>query len=259
MPEGDTIHRAALSLDKALRGREASELRADGIPGPRPAVPVTVVGVEARGKHLLMGFEDGITLHTHMGMNGSWHIYHPGERWRVPAHRARVVVRTSGLEAVCFSPQVAELLRTKDLATHRQLSRLGPDLSRADTDLDEAAQRLAGVPGAEVGVALLDQRVASGIGNVYRSEILFLAGVHPFSPVGSLGPDVGRKLMDIASRLLRANLGSVRRTTVAEGLAVYDRTGRPCVRCGTVVRSARQGTQARMVYWCPFCQPEVSG
>ncbi|HVL82144.1 MAG TPA: DNA-formamidopyrimidine glycosylase family protein [Actinomycetota bacterium] len=251
MPEGDTIARAARTLDKALRGRTVSALRADGVPGPAPPAGGSVEGVSSQGKHLLIAFSGGVTLHTHMGMNGSWHLYRPGERWRVPAHRARIVIATEEIEAVCFSPMKASFVRPGT----EQVSHLGPDLSVDEPDLAEAVRRLAAIPGAEVGVALLDQRVAAGLGNVYRSEVLFLAGVDPFARVGDLPPEALEKLMEIGSRLLRANLTTQRRTTVAEGLAVYGRTNRPCIRCGTPVRSARQGSQARTVYWCPVCQP----
>lgn len=256
MPEGDTIHRAARSMQAALGGRLVRSFEAVDVPGPRPAPGATVERVEARGKHLLVHFDSGISLHTHMGMNGSWHLYRPGERWWRPAHRARVVVRTDGFDAACFSPQIAKLTRTRDLGAERRLTSLGPDLTTADPDVDEAVRRLEAAGEVEVGVALLDQRVVSGIGNVFRSDVLFLCGVNPMRRVRDVEEDTLRRLVETAARLLRANLSGGRRRTMADGLAVYGRTGRPCRRCATTIRSVRLGRQARTVYWCPTCQPD---
>src|SRR5215213_2566078 len=220
MPEGDTIHRTARTLDTALAGRalvrfEAPRLRF------RPFPEGTVVeAVEARGKHCLVRFDDGRVLHTHMRMTGSWHLYRPGERWRRSPGAARAVVEVAptgdreGWVAVCFAAPVAEL-----------------------------------------GDALLDQRVAAGIGNVYKSEACFAAGLDPFTPVGQLDEGRRRQVVTAAARQLRANLGSVDRTTYGDGgLAVYRRADRPCRRCGTPVRRAPQGQPLRSTYWCPRCQ-----
>jgi endonuclease-8 len=165
------------------------------------------------------------------------------------------VIEVDGWVAVCFSAPTVEWLGGGAGADAR-LAHLGPDLCRPDADLDEAARRLATIPATatEIGVALLDQRVAAGIGNVYKSETLFVAGVDPFAPVSDLSPATRRRLIANAARLLRANLDGPRRRTVPGGLAVYGRTGRPCRRCATPIRGRRQGEQARMTYWCPTCQ-----
>ncbi len=260
MPEGDTIFRTAATLRRALVGEalvafEAPRLRA------RPPSPGTrVTSVEARGKHLLIGFNDGRVLHTHMQMFGSWHVYRPGERWWKPATAARAALETQGHVAVCFSAPVVELLAVHEFRLHPRLSALGPDLCSPTADLDEALRRLAGLPpGTEVGVALLDQRVACGVGNVYKSETLFACRVDPFARVEDLEPATGRALLTTASDLLRRNLDGGPRVTFEGGLAVYARAGRPCPRCGTPIRSRRQGEAARTTYWCPSCQPSLAG
>ena len=260
MPEGDTIHRAARTLHAALAGRtlvrfEAPRLRF------RPFPEGTVVeGVEAKGKHCLVCFDDGRVLHTHMRMTGSWHLYRPGERWQKQPGAARVVLEVAPAEgkegwvAVCFAAPVVELVdeRAGPVAAH-----LGPDLCRLDADLDEAARRLGEVaPGTELGDALLDQRVAAGIGNVYKSEACFAVGLDPFTPVAELDEGRRRSVITTAARQLRANLGSIDRTTYGGGgVAVYGRADRPCRRCGTTVRRAAQGQPPRSTYWCPRCQP----
>lgn len=278
MPEGDTIFRAARALDRILTGRRV--VRFELRPPPptrdgRPPRPVTigrlpgpgelVTSVRAQGKHLLIGFEGGLTLHTHMQMTGSWHAYRPGERWKKSAAAARVVLEVAEAAApdvpvavaVCFSAPIVELV--EEPAAHPRLVALGPDLCRPDADLAEATARLDQLPPpTEIGNALLDQRVACGVGNVYKSEVLFACGVNPFTTVATLAPEMRHRLLETAARLLQANLDSAGRTTVEGGLAVYGRGGRPCRRCGTPVRSRRQGDAARITYWCPTCQPAGS-
>ena len=261
MPEGDTIHRAADRMRPALVGRPLVRLELHHATGDgrRPPVGTLVDAVDAVGKHLLIRFANGSTLRTHLRMTGSWHLYRPGTRWRKPRHLARAVVEVDGWEAVCFAAPVVEL--TSDVRAETNVSHLGPDLTSAsvtDDDLDRAVARLDQLvpPDAEIGAVLLDQSVAAGIGNVYKSEVLFLCGVEPFTPVASVSTADRRRLFATAARLLRANtISSGPRTTVEGGLAVYGRTSRPCRRCGTPIRSRRQGEQARMTYWCPACQP----
>jgi endonuclease-8 len=255
MPEGDTIHRTAATLRTVLEGRRLERFDAPRVPGRPPAAGSRIEAVEARGKHLLIRFADGAVLHSHMRMTGSWHTYRPGERWRRHASHARVVIETPTSVAVCFDAPVVELLDERGLARHPHLSALGPDLCLPHPDVDEALRRLDGLdPQTPVGVALLDQRVASGVGNVYRSEALWASRLDPFRRVGDVDPDERRALLVTAARMLRANLGTRRRETVPGGLAVYDRAGRPCRRCGAVVRTRRLGEQARSVWWCPGCQ-----
>jgi endonuclease-8 len=265
MPEGDTIARAARTLDGALAGRTLTRFEAPRLRGTTPRPGTTVEGVDARGKHLLVRFGDGRVLHTHMQMTGSWHVYRPGSRWRKPAHLARVVLEVDdGTVAVCFSAPTVEML-TGDLrgigpgsrpGGAAGLATLGPDLCLADVDLDEVVRRLGQLdPATEVAVALLDQHVAAGVGNVYKSEVCFACGLDPRTPVGAIDDATRYELFATASRQLRANLDGARRTTVPGGLAVYGRAGLRCRRCGDRIRRIRQGPTPRNTFFCPSCQP----
>jgi endonuclease VIII len=261
MPEGDTIHRAAASLRAALAGKRLVRFDAPRLLPPLPQPGTTVDEVEARGKHLLIRFGDGLTLHTHMRMTGSWHLYGHGERWRKRTGAARVVLEVPDVVAVCFAAPVVEMLDRRGVARHPALRRLGPDLCLIDPDLDDAVERMAALvePATPIGDALLDQRVASGIGNVYKCEVCFLHGVDPRTPTGQVAVDTRRALLATTSQLLQRNLTTGRRTTVRrapEGTVyVYDRLGQPCRVCGTPIVAAPVGEQARITYWCPQCQP----
>lgn len=260
MPEGDTIHRAAERLRPVLAGATVVRFTAQRLVGARPRPGTRIDDVEAVGKHLLIHFDNGRSLRTHLRMTGSWHTYRDGERWRKPAHLARVVIEVdTGWTAVCFSAPVVE---TYARATGtRALAALGPDLCRPDSldpaVLDTVLSRLAELtdPATELGVALLDQRVAAGIGNVFKSEVCFAVGLDPFTPIGELDEVARRRVWETAAAQLRANLGPGRRTTHPRGLAVYRRQGRACHTCGTPIRMKRQGEQQRSTYWCPRCQP----
>ncbi|MFI6645063.1 Fpg/Nei family DNA glycosylase [Streptomyces sp. NPDC050504] len=260
MPEGDTVWQTAHRLHAALAGHPLtrSDLRV-----PRFATVDltgrTVLDVTPRGKHLLTRFEGGLTLHSHLRMEGAWRIFAPGERWRGgPAHQIRAVLSTAGHTAVGFRLPVLEVIRTQD--EPRAVGHLGPDLLGPDWDPDEALRRLCADPARPLGDALLDQRNLAGIGNVYKSELAFLAAVTPWLPVGELAPGVPPRLVATARRLLEANKDRPdRRTTTtarsSERLYVYGRASRPCLRCGTPVRRAEpSGDRDRVSYWCPGCQ-----
>lgn len=267
MPEGDTIARAATALQRALAGRIVTAF-ATGlaqlarVDDDTPLAGRTIDGCRSVGKHLLMTFSGGLVLRTHMRMHGSWHLYRPGERWQRSPRAARIRIDTDAWVAVAFDVPVAEFVRDADLDRHRPLAALGPDLADPSSDRAEALARIAASGGRPIGEVLLDQRVVAGIGNVLRSEALFVAGVHPDAPAVQLGAhDVGR-LVDTAVRLVqrnaRADAYPTRNTTgrlaPGEALWVYQRTGRPCRRCGTAIRSAVPGFEGRRVYWCPRCQ-----
>lgn len=261
MPEGDTIHRAAERMRPVLAGHTLMRFEAPRLAGDRPRPGARIEDVEARGKHLLVHFSDGLTLRTHLRMTGSWHLYEAGERWRKGRHLARVVIEaSSGWVAVCFQVPVVETYH-RSAGEPATLAGLGPDLTRTDPDLDVVLDRLAELagPGTEVAEALLDQRIAAGIGNIYKSEVLFLHGLDPFTPVCDTDRERLRRIYETASVLLVANLGGGRRVTHRGGLAVYGRRGQPCPRCGSGVQMRRQGPMARSTYWCPGCQhrPEV--
>jgi endonuclease-8 len=188
-------------------------------------------------------------------MRGAWQVVGPEGRWRRAPHRVRAVVRTPTAECVCYDAPTVELLDERDLRTHPVLARLGPDLATEAPDLDEALDRFDALPGdLPIGVALLDQRVAGGIGNVFKSEVLWAVRVDPRAPLLDVDRELRLGLLAEAARLLRANLGPGPRRTVPEGLAVYRRAGRACRRCGATIVSFRQGTDARVTYACPSCQ-----
>lgn len=277
MPEGDTLFRTAAVLREALAGREvtAARGRPDGVKLGM-VVGARVDAVESRGKHLLIGFSNGLTLHTHLRMHGSWHRYRSGERWRRTPARAVAVIEVPGAVAVCFDAPTCELLETRAVALHPGLAALGPDLLAAAPDLDGAFARLrdpsrAAMP---VGEALLDQRALAGLGNVYRSEVCFIQRIDPFAAVGELHDDTLRALVGLGERLIHANRLSPARITTRDALGgapgaggprrgpdkyVYGRMGRPCLRCGTAIRSRVTGELARRTYWCPSCQPPGAG
>lgn len=257
MPEGDTIHRAAASLRAALGDGPVDTFDAPAVRGPRPAPGEPIEAIDARGKHLLMTFGGGATLHTHLGMTGSWRVRPPGHDGAGhgrPGTWARV--GTPRGTAVCRSAPIVELLDAASLRRHPVLAALGPDLCLPDPDLDAIRRRVRSLldPSTPVGVVLLDQRPASGIGNVYRSEVLWACRVDPFVPVGDVDDRALGELYATASRQLRANLREWRRRTFRDGVAVYDRGGRPCPRCGTPIAARRLGEQARTTWWCPTCQ-----
>ena len=261
MPEGDTIYRAAAALRVALVGHPLVEFAAPRLVGPRPEPGRIIETVDTHGKHMEMTWDDGLVLHTHMRMTGSWHLYRPGERWRKSMHQARATIVVEDWIAVCFNAPVVETYRYADRHRHPGMGSLGPDLCDAEPDLDECVRRLSFYedPAAGIQDVLLDQRVACGVGNVYKCEVLFSCRTSPFTPLDVLGDHERRMLLATASRLLRANLdGGPRVVTSATpgGLAVYGRTGKPCVRCGTAIRAGRFGELARITYWCPSCQPD---
>lgn len=260
MPEGDTLFKAAARLRPALAGHSLTRFEAPRLVGDRPPLGTRIDDVEARGKHLLVHFDGGLTLRTHLRMTGSWHLYRVGERWQKGAHLARAVVGAdSGWEAVCFQAPVVETYH-RALGEPDAFAALGPDLCRpeslADAVLDQVLERAAALagPGTTLGEALLDQRIAAGIGNVYKSEACWAVRLDPGRPLADVAPEDRRRVWATAARQLQANLGHAERRTHPAGLAVYGRRGQPCRRCGTAIRMARQGEQARSTYWCPSCQ-----
>lgn len=259
VPEGDTIHRTVSALRTALVGKPITRFDAPRLVGPRPSVGRVVERVESHGKHLEVIWDDGLILHTHMRMTGSWHLYRPDERWRKSAGAARVIIEVSDWTAVCFNAPVVETYRSYDPFRHPGFGSLGPDLCRADADLDEAANRLYHYADQSAAVCevLLDQRVTCGVGNVYRCEVLWATEMHPFAPVSSLDGDDCVRLVRTAATMLRANLdhaGRITTTSTRDGLAVYGRNGQRCSRCGDTIEVCRTGEHARILYWCPGCQ-----
>ena len=259
MPEGDTVWLAAQRMNTALAG--ATLVRGEFRLPQLATLDLSGAGVREvvpRGKHLLIRLADDRTLRTHFRMDGSWHIYRPGTKWRGgPAYDIRVVLATSDWECVGYRLHDVEIVPTADEG--RLVGHLGPDVLGPDWDLDEALRRLREHPDEQIGVAILDQRNLAGIGNLYKVETLFLAGVHPWTRVADV-PDLAA-LVERARTLMRANrhhpeqstTGSTRR---GEDHWVAGRKGRPCRRCGTAILLGEQGpaTQERVTWWCPTCQ-----
>jgi endonuclease-8 len=258
MPEGDTLFRTAAGLRPHLVGRAVTAARATR-PGPRieKVVGSTIDAVESHGKNLVIRFDNGLELRTHMRMNGSWHRYRPGERWRRPPARARVVLEVPGAVAVCFDAPVVELFEQRAESLHPGLATLGPDLldpAWAEADAAEARRRLRDPARASwpIAAALLDQRAVAGIGNIWRNETLFVERVDPLAPVERLDDATLDRLVSTARGLLT---DSARLAPGRAPLRVYGRSGRPCPRCRGSIRSAPlPGEVTRTTYWCPRCQ-----
>ena len=260
MPEGDTIYRTAVTLRSVLGGQticEASGQSEDM--NPRALMGRSVVATEARGKHLLIHLDDGQTIHSHMGMTGSWHVYRPEQTWQKPARLAKLVIRLSQSVCVCFTPKTLEVLSASELRGHVHLSRLGPDVLGEQFDATDVLPRLRQKPPElTIGEAVMNQTVVCGIGNVYKSELLFIQRIDPFTHVQALRDEQLLPLIDRARKLMRRNLqGSVRTTRFGrdgQRLWVYGRSGEKCLRCGATIRMRRQGDLGRSTYWCPSCQ-----
>jgi endonuclease-8 len=256
VPEGDSLVKFRNGLRPFLLGREVTAARARQ-PGPQAErlVGATVTAIETQGKNLLFSFSNGLEVRTHLKLYGSWHRYRPGERWRMPESRARLVLEVPGAVAVCFDAPTVEMFEQRTEVLHPALAPLGPDLMNPDFDPAEALRRLRDPSRADlsIGEALLDQRALAGIGTIWRAETLWTEKVSPFVLVSELDDATLERLIGTARRLLHA---SVRNGTPGP-MGAYRRVGRPCRRCGTVIRSRRYGRDmARTVYWCPRCQPD---
>ncbi len=300
MPEGDTIYRAARALQKAIGGKPVTAFQANvaklaSVADDKGIVGRTVEKVEARGKWCLIHFSappgaaassapsggEPLILVTHMLMSGSWHIYRVGERWFSPRSSMRCSITTGDFIAVAFNVPVTEFHTERSLERYSQVPKLGVDI------LSEGYSTAGGVealrnygiqnPDAEIGVVLLNQRVMAGLGNVYKSEVPFAAGVNPFRQMRTLAERELGIMAEVSGRYMRANIndgsgsdntdGIVtysgnRRTThsmnAGERLWVYGRQGQECRRCGALVMMRKQGEQVRSTYWCPQCQPWIA-
>lgn len=273
MPEGDSIFRAARTLHRALAGKQVTAFESmlpalHRIHEDTPLTGRTIERVTSVGKHLLIHFSGSLVLRTHMRMNGSWHIYRVGERWQRPRRDMRLVLSTSDFEAVGFTIPVAEFITEAGLSKHGELRRLGPDVLSDDFDSARALNNFRSRPSWEIADALLNQGVFAGLGNVYKSEVLFMCRISPFARVSDLTDAQLGSLVDTSRRVLKANVsdslemmttyGGLRRTThrsaPTERLWVYGRARLPCRRCGSPVRVRKQGADARVTYWCAECQ-----
>ena len=258
MPEGDTVHLAATRLHRALAGKTLTKT---DFRVPRHAT-VDLSGrrleeVVARGKHLLFRIGRDVSLHTHLKMDGEWHLYRAGDRWRAPAWQARVVLEAEGSVAVGFRLGTVELLpRSGEITV---VGHLGPDLLGPDWDAERALANLAAQADRPIGDVLLDQRVMAGLGNVYKCEICFLAGIDPWTPVAEIA-DLAA-IVSLAKRVIEGNRATGMQITTGIDVPgrrhwVYGRRAKPCLRCGTKVER-RADTSERVTYWCPRCQPAL--
>lgn len=250
MPEGDTIFRAASTMRRWIGGRTITAARTTTTAAVERLVGETIEEIEARAKHLLIRCTGNVTLHTHMKMTGSWHVYSAGERWRRPAAEARVVLECGDRLAVCFNAPVIEVIDRRAEDLHPSIGRLGPDVLKPPVDLDEVRRRARLTePGRAIGDVLLDQSIVSGIGNIWRAETLFVERTDPATPIAEVSDDKLDEIVLTAARLMTASVDQTR----PQELWVYGRRNRPCRRCRTSIRSART-ENGRTVYWCPRCQ-----
>jgi endonuclease-8 len=282
MPEGDTIYRAARALQKALGGKVVTAFDTGLAPlasvhDNTPVTGRTVEKVEARGKWCLLFFSGDLILVTHMLMSGSWHIYRTGEKWWMGRNRMRAAITCGDFQAVAFNVPIAEFHTARSLERSSQVPKLGPDILADGFSIEDGVQalraRAASHPGDEVAVALLNQRVMAGLGNVYKSEVAFAAGVNPFRQMNTLTETEMVVMVEASEKYMKANVldgsgdGIVtysgnRRTTHSmdrsDRLWVYGRQGQECRRCGASVMMRKQGEQVRSTYWCPGCQPWIA-
>jgi endonuclease-8 len=273
MPEGDTIFRAARAMNRALAGKKVTRFESvlpklTRIDEDSPLAGRTIESVSSRGKWNLVRLSGDLILLTHMLMNGSWHLYRPGEKWQKRRSDMRIVIETGDFIAVAFNVPIAEFHTEESLRRKPELRQLGEDLLSDDFDKEEALRRLAAKTDDEVGVALLNQQVMAGIGNIFKSEICFACKVNPFVLIGFLNDDQLRCLVETGRRFLKANVTDTSGSGIvtysglsratggrAERLWVYGRHGLPCRKCGTKIESKKQALDARVTFWCPKCQP----
>jgi endonuclease VIII len=249
--EGDTILRLVHRLDATLvgeavaasgpnpRGRAAGIERLDGM---------TLERAEARGKHLLLGFGE-LSLHSHLGISGGWHLYRQGAAWRRPRRSAWAVLSGGGWDAVQFGGPTLEVMTTSKLRRHPQITGLGPDVLASDFDLDAVVAGMRAQPSRELGEALLDQHLVAGIGNIFKSEACFAAALDPWRPLGDLSDAELRGVVGEARELMSAAVASGRQPSW-----IYRRRGGVCPRCRGPISSRGQGDANRTTYWCPRCQ-----
>jgi len=285
MPEGDTIYRTAAALRKAVLGRivlrfETSVPEVAAVHRAREVRGRVFAKIEPRGKNLLVVlrrpdstgpaidvpsrldlglFDSDLVLHTHLRMTGSWHIYRPGECWQKPERYMKAVFHTDEFVIPCFSAPVVSLMTASQTVRDGSLTALGPDAMDDDFDEDHAVRLLSSLEREPIGVALMNQRLMAGVGNVYKSEVLFINRVNPFASVVELPEQSIRGLVIESHRLLVLNRSKGERRTVyrldeRQLLWVYGRGGQPCRVCGENIGMRRQGLEGRSTYYCPRCQ-----
>lgn len=253
MPEGDTLARAAETLSQWLGGRELTGLKARDVgleQYGQSLIGRTIDTVEARAKHLLITLGDR-TIHSHMRMTGSWHVYEAGAKWRKSRNHMRLILEAGDHIAVCFNAPIVQIVATRDVDGIRGLNTLGLDVLTG-IDPEEGARRIQDMLANDpIGDALLDQTAISGLGNIWRCETMWAEKVHPSTPVYELSLGKLTKLVATGARLMGA---AADRDAHRPPMQVYKRTGQPCYRCGTLIVARVMGRDARRAYWCPNCQ-----
>jgi endonuclease-8 len=257
MPEGDTIAYAANRMRPVLEGRVPDEILS---PQPRHALDRwpdrlrgrAVRSVDTHGKHLFLRFDGDLVLHSHLGMVGVWGVYGPGRRWGRSARRAWIVLRAGDQEVVEFDGPLLELMTQGRTRFDQRLAALGPDVLAPEFDTVRFLKRLrSDDPTRPLGDALLDQRNVAGIGNIWKAEGCWEAGVDPWRPLGTVED---REVVAIIGAVRPRMRRSATEGPRAIGARVYGFAGRPCPRCGGRVKSGGQGDANRTTYWCPGCQ-----
>lgn len=261
MLEGDAAHRAASALRIALAGKPMQRFDATHLVGPVPRAGRIVERVETHHKRVEIAFDDNMILHTSLRMTGSWHLYRHGEQWRKPYQSMQVAIEVVDWVAVCFNAAVVETYRVPDKRRHPGMGRPGPDLCERGVDLDAVVNLLLSYENgaAPLGEVLLDQRVLRGLGNAYRSEVLWAMEISPFARIDSLTEADAVRLVNTAASMLQASMRLGDRPLPggkqeAPVLAVYGRNGQRCGRCGQSIDCQQVGDQQRMLYWCRDCQ-----
>lgn len=257
MPEGDTLHGFARKVDAALAGQPLVRAFSSRVTLAR-FEGHAVRGARAQGKHLLVEFDTGHVLRTHLRMHGVIRVREGSHEGPIVNPHVRWLLASASHTALCIDAPTIELIHASELERHPVLSRLGPDLLGAEVDTSEILERLRREPERAIGSALMDQEVLAGIGNVYKSEVLFITETSPFARVADLDDRRLLALVTTARDLMRRNVGGRRRTTprgrIASDYWVYGRSGEPCMRCGARIQMQRQNPLARSSYYCPECQ-----
>ncbi len=259
MPQKDALFHAAAVLRTALLGHATEAFFARRLMGPAPTNGAVIENILCHGNHLEIVFDDGIVMHSQLRRKGSWHLYRIGEKWHERRSKADIVIELSDSFAVCFGALSIETFRQFDQHRHPRAGRSGPDISRDGADLQECVNRMIHYdnPDATISETLLDQRVMRGVGNVFRCEILWACGVHPWARITDLPQSSLLDIVRTAASQVRANLNSSARVVaphISGGLAVYARNGHRCLRCGDIITLDNSSADKRPVYWCSGCQ-----
>jgi endonuclease-8 len=264
MPEGHVILRAAKRLAAGLEGERIVRVTARGpdlvaARARQRLEGAVLTAAEPRGKWLMIHFDNGMSLLSHLRMDGAWHVYRSGERWRRSGRSAWVVLDSGRWQGVNFDGPILELHRTSELLRDARITELGPDILAAGFDDVEYVRRMRTAPDAQLGDALMRQRLVCGIGNIYKNETLFLTGTSPWQTVAQTPDELLLRMREVCSKIMLEGTLDPRAITYhgpgPVGRWVYGRTGEACRSCGARIQTAHQGDEQRITWWCPLCQP----